>query len=1294
MTARRAPRAPRLAAGARASPAPGGRRRSAPRSALARAERTEVRLGEPFGYEIEVRHPRRRAGTSSRPTLDAPPFRGTGGDVPARRRREGRGPHPLLDRARALRARPARRPARCGSPSGPPRGEEALAVPGPRVTGVGDHRPRPRRPERSRCATLAPPVPLRVPSLRLRRVGAGGVAAALAAALLAAPRAGAGAPAPAAGARPPSRPARGSRGGSTRSRRGRCRRRPAARARRPALRRPCASRSARVAGVNALDLTTAELARAARPGARGRASTSRRCARFCEEADLVKFARAPAGAGARAPRGRAGREASPRGRRPRPRCLPLSPSAARRGRRGAERDPRRVERRGLRLRAPLGAPPPRGGPARGRRAPPRAPPRAARSATRAPPALARTGRGLLGRLGFAPPRAPRRSRSPSPPSRSPGRRRASGATEIASVEGIDIVIALDLSTSMHAADFEPQNRLHVAKEVLKDFVGRRTSDRIGLVVFARDAYTQCPLTLDTGILRDQVDRLRFGVIEDGTAIGNALATAVNRLRDSTAKSRAIVLITDGDNNSGQVSPLEAAEMARALGIRVFPILVGKGGVVPYPVGADLFGAPGLRAAGVPGEPRAAPGDRAARPGGVYANATDRETLEHGLQAVLDRLEKTLLFEAGGDAAHDRALRLLPAPGLLARGARAPPRRHALEDVPVTPTPAAARASRSSATRSGSPSPARSASSSPSSPSPSPGAFALARRRRRPPPRRRPPRRAGRARGERAPAPPRGSGSPPSASRSSPSRSRGPQCGTRTEVTQRHGVDVVVALDASRSMLAARRPPRPALPREARGRRAPRRARRRPRRARGVRGRRLRAVPAHERHRGREALPARGRAGGAAAAGDRPRRRARSPRRRCSTAPRAPARAAGACSSSRTARTTRAASRARPRRSPPTASASSPSRWARAAGAPVPPAAGARPGAGPPPVSRLDATALALLAAEGDGEVYDLSSPERGLAAFRAALDRMERTEIEGRTAVVYEDRYALAAFPGFLLLLARAPPARGPALDRGGRAVSRAAARPPRGRARRLLPLRGGGGERPRRATPGSAPATPPGRSAATTLAERAVGPHPEIDFDRGHAALRPGASPRPSRPSGARRGAAPPPLASRALQNAGNALAAAGDRDGAARAFGEALLAGSLERGRALRPRGPAAGARRGRAAAAAGRRAGRARAGRGPRRRARREPPEPRRRRTPRRRRHPRPRRRRRRPHAARGRAARRRTSAPAASAAGRAPRAAPRQEAEALLDALRSRRAEHAALRARAEGARGGRDAAKDW
>jgi Ca-activated chloride channel family protein len=215
------------------------------------------------------------------------------------------------------------------------------------------------------------------------------------------------------------------------------------------------------------------------------------------------------------------------------------------------------------------------------------------------------------------------------------------------VEGIDIAIALDMSNSMLAADFKPQNRFHVAKEVLKQFVGRRPNDRIGLVVFAGDAYTQCPLTLDAGMLRQLVDQLRIGGIEDGTAIGNALATAVNRLRESDAKSRVVILITDGDNNAGQVSPLTGAEMARSLGIRVFTILVGRGGMVPFPVG-DAFGRTVYEDREFPVNPELLR-EIARTTGGSYANATDQDSLEHGLQAVLDRMEKTRMFEAAGAA---------------------------------------------------------------------------------------------------------------------------------------------------------------------------------------------------------------------------------------------------------------------------------------------------------------------------------------------------------------------------------------------------------------------------------------------------------------------------------------------------------------------------------------------------------------------------------------------------------------------------------------------------------------------
>ncbi|MBD3314162.1 MAG: VWA domain-containing protein [Chitinivibrionales bacterium] len=148
--------------------------------------------------------------------------------------------------------------------------------------------------------------------------------------------------------------------------------------------------------------------------------------------------------------------------------------------------------------------------------------------------------------------------------------------------GVDIMLALDVSTSMKALDFKPQNRLFVAKETLKEFIGKRTHDRIGLVVFAGRSYTKCPLTLDYDVLRQFIDDIRFGELEDGTAIGTAIATAANRLKESEAKSKVIILSTDGANNAGAISPEVAAKAASELGIRIYTIGVGKRGRVPYP----------------------------------------------------------------------------------------------------------------------------------------------------------------------------------------------------------------------------------------------------------------------------------------------------------------------------------------------------------------------------------------------------------------------------------------------------------------------------------------------------------------------------------------------------------------------------------------------------------------------------------------------------------------------------------------------------------------------------------------
>jgi Ca-activated chloride channel family protein len=156
-------------------------------------------------------------------------------------------------------------------------------------------------------------------------------------------------------------------------------------------------------------------------------------------------------------------------------------------------------------------------------------------------------------------------------------------------EGIDIMLVLDTSGSMQAQDFEPKNRLFVAKEVVKEFISKRSQDRIGLVVFAADAITQCPLTLDYALLGKLVDTVDFGMLDDGTAIGVALATACNRLRKSEAKSRVVILLTDGQNNAGMVDPTTAARVAASLGIKVYTVGVGTRGRAPMPIDDPVFG---------------------------------------------------------------------------------------------------------------------------------------------------------------------------------------------------------------------------------------------------------------------------------------------------------------------------------------------------------------------------------------------------------------------------------------------------------------------------------------------------------------------------------------------------------------------------------------------------------------------------------------------------------------------------------------------------------------------------------
>ncbi len=170
------------------------------------------------------------------------------------------------------------------------------------------------------------------------------------------------------------------------------------------------------------------------------------------------------------------------------------------------------------------------------------------------------------------------------------RPQAGRGTETVLSEGIDILLVLDVSGSMRAEDFKPQNRLGVAKSVVADFIEGRVSDRIGMVVFASEAYTQCPLTLDYDVLLELLDSIELGMIdEQSTAIGLALATAANRLRESEAESKIVVLLTDGRNNAGQIDPVTAAQAAAALGIKVYTVAAGTAEGGPIPVDDPVWG---------------------------------------------------------------------------------------------------------------------------------------------------------------------------------------------------------------------------------------------------------------------------------------------------------------------------------------------------------------------------------------------------------------------------------------------------------------------------------------------------------------------------------------------------------------------------------------------------------------------------------------------------------------------------------------------------------------------------------
>ena len=203
-------------------------------------------------------------------------------------------------------------------------------------------------------------------------------------------------------------------------------------------------------------------------------------------------------------------------------------------------------------------------------------------------------------------------------------------------EGIDIMLAIDVSGSMLARDFKP-DRITVAKEVAGSFIADRYGDRIGLVAFAGEAFTQSPLTTDQSTLQTLLARIRSGLIEDGTAIGNGLATAINRLRESDAKSKVIILLTDGVNNRGEIAPVMAAEIAKEQGIRVYTIGVGSRGTAPTPA-IDMFGNMTFVQAKVEIDEKTLQ-EIADATGGRYFRATDNEKLR-AIYDEINRLEKS------------------------------------------------------------------------------------------------------------------------------------------------------------------------------------------------------------------------------------------------------------------------------------------------------------------------------------------------------------------------------------------------------------------------------------------------------------------------------------------------------------------------------------------------------------------------------------------------------------------------------------------------------------------------------
>ena len=247
--------------------------------------------------------------------------------------------------------------------------------------------------------------------------------------------------------------------------------------------------------------------------------------------------------------------------------------------------------------------------------------------------------------------------------------------------GIDIVLSVDISGSMRSEDFRLDgrrvSRLDVVKSVVRDFVTERPGDRIGLVLFSARPYTQCPLTLDHGWLLRNLERARIGMIEDGTAIGSALTTAVGRLEQTAAKSAVVILLTDGQNNAGKISPLTAAEAARALGIKVYTIGAGTKGMAPYPA-RDAFGNLVYRPVQVDIDEQTL-SQIAATTGGRYFRATDTQSLRDIYQTI-DQLERTT-FEAPRYLDYDELYPWLLVPALALLGLEIGLRHSLLRELP-------------------------------------------------------------------------------------------------------------------------------------------------------------------------------------------------------------------------------------------------------------------------------------------------------------------------------------------------------------------------------------------------------------------------------------------------------------------------------------------------------------------------------------------------------------------------------------------------------------------------------------